>query len=250
MRQCQPLITQCGMAGCRMLEPFRERVKKNWWRFAVTVATLVMGTFAWYEPTVAVLAVVPALVWCWVHERADRKGTVAGVILLALTAWILLPRDLGFSGPLVPSIFEVCLLLPIFVVVIYLTSTRYERSRGCLPALGLSAFVLAGLLTAGWTVVLYSEGDTGDEGVWPGPSGLQVVEGEREGGSGGMNRQLIATGDRAPERMRDYLSSRGFSPQGNGRTSVCRANGVLLTYKVCAAVVDISPTTAQVTWWI
>lgn len=59
--------------------------------------------------------------------------------------------------------------------------TRYERSRGRLPALGLSAFVLAGLLTAGWTVVMYSEGDTGDEGVWPGPSGLQVVEGEREG---------------------------------------------------------------------
>jgi hypothetical protein len=239
-----------GVSDAGVLVLFRERVKKNWWRLAVTVATLGMGAFAWYEPTVAVFAVIPTLVWCWGQARPDRKGTVAGVILLALTAWILLPRDLGFSGPWVPSIFDVCLLLPIFAVVIYLTGTRYERSRGCLPALGLSAFALAGLLTAGWTVVTYSEGDTGDEGVWPGPSGLQVVEGEREGGSGGMNRQLIATGDRAPERLRDHLSSQGFTRRGNDNASLCRANGVLLTYKVCAAVVVVSPTTASVTWWI
>lgn len=63
-----------------------------------------------------------------------------------------------------------------------------------------------------------------------------TFEGEREGGSGGYSRRLDATGDRAPERMRDHLTSRGFTPQGKDSTLMCRSDGVVLTYTVCAVV--------------
>ncbi|GLY64715.1 hypothetical protein [Amycolatopsis taiwanensis] len=229
--------------------PLCGRLRENWWRLALIAATLVMAAFAWYEPLVAVFTVIPVLTWCWGLARSDRTGTVVGAILLALAAWILLPRDLGLSGQWVPSVFDVCLFLPILTAVICLVGIRGERSRG-LPAIGFCAFAVAGLALGGYTAVWYSEGDTGNEGVWPGPSGLRVVEGEREGGSGGFSRQLDATGDRAPERMRDYLSSRGFSSQGDDSPSICRVNGVVLTYKVCAVVEDISPTMVRVSWWI
>lgn len=77
-----------------------------------------------------------------------------------------------------------------------------------------------------------------------------TFEGEREGGSGGYSRRLDATGDRAPERMRDHLTSRGFTPQGKDSTLMRRSDGVVLTYTVCAVVEDNSPTTARVSWWI
>jgi hypothetical protein len=218
---------------------FGERLKKNWWRLAVVAATLLMAVFAWYEPIVAVFTVVPVLAWCWSLGRLDRRG----VVTLAVAAWILLPRGLGFSGPWVPSVFEVCLLLPIIAAFVHLTGLR---SRRWPSAIGFTAFFVAGFVVAVYTAAMYSDGATGDEGVWPGPSGLQIVEVDGEGGSSFSSRRLEATGDRAPERMRDYLASRGFTDQGHG----CRANGVVLTYKVCAAVVELSPTKARVSWWI
>jgi hypothetical protein len=240
-------MSGAGVDGSAVV-PFNERLKSGWWRPAFILAALVMAVFDWYEPIVAVFAVAPVLIWCWGLARSDRTGLVVGLVMLALAAWILLPRDWGFSGRWVPSVFDVCLFLPILTVVICRIGMRGVRSRGPLRAIGLAAFAVVGFLTAGYVALwYYAEGVTGGEGVWPGPSGLQVVEGPGEGGSGGMSRRLDATGDRAAERMRDYLMSRGFVPRGNG-TWLCRANGIVLTYKVCATVVDISPTEARVTW--
>jgi hypothetical protein len=175
---------------------------------------------------------------------------VVGLILLALAAWILLPRGLGSSGQWVPSVFEVCVFLPILTAVICPIGMRAERLGGCLPVIGFSAFAVAGLLLAFYTLVFYAEGDTGDEGVWPGPSGLQVAEGDKQCGSGGCARQLEATGDRAPERMRSYLASRGFTTPGFENVWICRVTGLVLTYEVCARVEDVSPTVVRVTWSI
>jgi hypothetical protein len=236
----------------RAVEPIRERVKKHWWRVASIAVTLVMAACSWHDPLVAVFAVIPVLSWCGCRDlaRSDRAGKVVGLILLALTAWILLPRGLGLSGQWVPSVFDVCVFLPILTTVICATGLRAERSRGCLPVVGFSAFVVAGLLVAFYTLMFYAEGDTGDEGVWPGPSALQVVAGDKQCGSGGCARQLEATGDRAPELMRSYLASRGFTTAGSENMWICRDTGLVLSYRVCAKVEDVSPTVVRVTWSI
>jgi hypothetical protein len=215
----------------------------RWWRVASTVATLVLAAFSWREPTIALFATVPVLVWCWGATRSDRTG----LVLLALAVWTLAPRAMGLAGRWVPSVFEVCVFLPILTVAL---CANRMRGGGWLPVVGLTAFVVAGILMAGYTLVFYSEGDTGDEGVWPGPSELHTVEGDKQCGSGGCARRLDATGDRAPERMRDYLAGRGFTTPGSGEGWRCRVTGLVLTYEVCAKVEDISPTTARVTWSI
>jgi hypothetical protein len=230
--------------------PVGQRLGKRWWRWALTVVTLVMAAFSWYDPIVAVFTVIPVVIWCWGLARSDKTGLVYGLILTGLAAWTLLPRGLGFSGRWVPSVFEVCVFLPILTAVICAIGMRVERVDGCLPAMGLSAYAVVGLIVAFFTLLSYAEGTTGDEGVWPGPSGLQVVEGEKNCGSGGCWRTLDATGDRAPERMRDYLASRGFSTPGFDNGSICRVTGLALTYKICATVKDISPATVRVTWSI
>ncbi|MBP2324989.1 hypothetical protein JOF56_005374 [Kibdelosporangium banguiense] len=217
---------------------------------ALIVVTLLMAAFTWYEPVVAVFAAIPMLIWCWGLAQSDRAGLVIGLILLVLTAWILMPRVLGLSGQWVPSVFEVCLFLPILSAIICADNRRPQRARSRMPAVWFSAFAVAGILTALYTVVFYMEGDTGNEGVWPGPSGLQVVEGELQCGSGGCTRQFVATGDRAPERTRAYLDSHGFTAQQPDGGWECRVTGLLLTYKACAVLKEVSPTSARVSWSI
>lgn len=230
--------------------PILGLVTKHWWRATALVATVVMAAFSWHDPLVAVFAAVPVLVWCLVLARSDRPGMVVALGLTALAAWILLPRGLGLSGQWVPSVFEVCAFLPLLVVAVCMNERRARRSVGCLPVMGFSAFAVAGILVALHTWVLYSEGDTGDEGVWPGPPGLQVVEADKACGSGGCARKLDATGDRARERVRAYLASRGFTTPGLDDEWTCRVTGLLLPYEVCAKVEDISPTTVRMTWSI
>lgn len=231
--------------GDRARVPHRNRVTRYRWRVALIAVTLVMAAFSWHDPLVAVFAVIPVVTWCWRSAPSERTGIVVGLVLLALAAWILLPRALASSGRWVPSVFEVCVFLPILTAVI---CAKSMRSGGWLPAMGFSAFAVAGLVGALYSGVLYSEGDTGDEGVWPGPPGLHVVEGDKQCGSGGCARQFDATGDHAPDRTRAYLASRGFVTPGLDKLWTCRVTGLVLTYKVCAKVQDISPTTVRVTW--
>jgi hypothetical protein len=225
--------------------PLRERLNRNLWRIALVGVTVVMAAFALYEPVVAVFGMAPMVIWCLGFGRSRQDGLTVGLILAVPTAWILLPRDLGLSGPWVPSVFEVCVFWPVLAALICAIGPR--RGIGCLPSLGLSLFVVAGFFTALLVVLDYSEGTTGDEGVWPGPSGLQAVQLEMQIGSGGYTRTMQATGDRATERMRDYLDARGFKPTGK---SLCQTNGLLLTYKVCATVTEVSPDTVRVSWRI
>jgi hypothetical protein len=189
-------------------------VKEHWWRVAFVVATtLVMAGFAWREALVGVFAVVPMLVWCGGVVRADRAGLVGGLVLLAAAAWLLLPRDLGVSDRWVPSVFEVCVFLPIVTAAVCAAGRRTERSGRWALTTGLATFAVAGLLVAGYTVVSYSEGATGDEVMWPGPAGLRIVESDEQCASGGCARQFDATGEHAAERVRAYLVSRGFTPR-------------------------------------
>ncbi|WP_084428777.1 hypothetical protein [Kibdelosporangium aridum] len=228
--------------------PFHERLSRNLWRILLIAVTVAMAAFAWHDPVVAVFAAAPVLIWCLGMARTEQTGLVCGLILLVFAAWILLPRDLGLSGRWVPSVYEVCVILPIISALICAMGLRAQRSGGCAGAIGLSALVLAGFVTAGLTVLDDAEGYTGAEGVWPGPSGLQVVELDSSCGSGGCTRSMEATGDRAAEQMRDYLDSRGFTTPGYSKEWTCRIDGLLLTYKVCATVKEVTPTAVQVSW--
>ncbi len=230
--------------------PLQERLSRNLWRVLLIAVTVAMAAFAWHDPVVAVFGAAPVLVWCLGMARTEQAGLVYGVILVALAAWILLPRDLGLSGNWVPSVFEVCLFLPVVSALICALGLRAQRSGGCAGAVGLAALIVVGFLMAGSTVLDYAEGYTRNEGVWPGPSGLRVVEREAGCGSGGCTRTMEATGDRAAERMRDYLDSRGFTAPGYNKEWTCRIDGLLLEYKVCAGIKEISPTTVQVSWLI
>ena len=119
--------------GDRAVVPGRNRVRRYRWRVALTAVTLVMAAFSAHDPLVAVFTVIPVVIWCW---GSARTGIVVGSILLVLAAWILLPRALALSRRWMPSVFEVCVFLPILTAVIM-------RPRGRLAAIGLSAFAVA-----------------------------------------------------------------------------------------------------------
>lgn len=228
--------------------PARDLLARHWWRPTFILATLVMAAFSAHDPLVALFAAVPVLGCCLGSPRAGRAGMVVGLVLLASAGWILLPRALGLYGPWVPSIFDVGVFLPALTAVTCAAGADPERAGRALRAAALSVFAVAGLLLALVTAVSYSEGTTGDEGVWPGPPGLEVVAGDQACGSGGCTRVFDATGDRAPERARAYLESRGFTTPGPGDGWVCRVTGIVFTYEVCATVEEVSPTTARVRW--
>lgn len=221
--------------------PLRAWVRENGWRVAFAAVAVALAAFCWYDPVVAVFAVVPPLVWC---ALPGRRGTLIGLVLLLVAAGVLLPRLLSGWGP---SVLDVCLFLPLLTGMICAFSARGRRPA---PVAVFCLFGVAGLLFAFLALVDLSEGVTGHEGVLPGPSGMRVVEGEQVCGSGGCSRQLTATGDRAPERMREYLESRGFTAPGDTADWNCRTTGLVVTYKVCAQVKDVSPTEARVHWWI
>jgi hypothetical protein len=104
-------------------------------------------------------------------------------------------------------------------------------------------------LAAGGVLVLHSEDPPGDEGVAPGPSQWAVTR-DRGGGSVGCRCVLEATGERAPDVMREYLVPHGFTPV-NEITRVprfCRRTGVLVTHEVCAGLRPLSATAVRVEW--
>jgi hypothetical protein len=221
------------------------------WRVALVGAAVAVGTFPWNEAPSGLFGVVPIVIWCFL-ARSRKTGVTVGLILLALLVWFVVPRGLGWSGPLVPSAVEVCWLYPVIAAIVCGAALPRERSVVA-GVLGLVTMVLAGFLAA--AVVLFGqlEAKPGDEGVLPAPSGLRMTEGDGWCGSGNCSREVVATGDRAAEVMREHLASRGFSsraPLGSGDERVCRATGLVFTHEVCAETKNIASDVVEVTWYV
>jgi hypothetical protein len=210
-------------------------------------AGLAVGAIA---PDSSVFGLFPILLWC-VLARTRRTGLVVGVVLLALLAWFVVPRGLGWSGPWVPSALEGFWLYPVFAAVVCLAGVLVERRRPAgVP--WLLALVGVGLLGSAFLVVFDEGAKPHDEGVLPGPPELRVVEGDGWCGSGNCSRELDVTGDRAHEVMRAHLTSRGYAPARplDGDERLCRRTGLVSAREVCAELKDLSATGLRVTWYV
>lgn len=232
-------------------ESERLRSAQLGWRAAVVVAAVGVAAFPWNAAPSSLFGVVPILIWCLL-ARSSKAGLTVGLILLALLVWFVVPRGLGWSGPLVPSAVEVCWLYPVIAACVCLPVLSQQR-RVVAAVSGLVTMVGTGFLAA--VIVLFGQMDSkpGDEGVLPLPSGLRVVEGDGWCGSGNCSREVTTTGDRAPEVMREHLASRGFSPRrplSSGAERVCRETGLVFTHEVCAETRKVTSTTVEVTWYV
>lgn len=216
------------------------------WRAALVVAAVVVGTFPWSGAPFGLAAVVPILIWCAL-ARSPREGGVPGLVLLALLAWFVVPRGLGWSGPLVPSAVEVCWLYPIMAAVVCLVAMPRERGLTS-SSLGLVAMVGIGFLVTAVVLLDRLEAKPGDEGVLPAPAGLRVAEGTGHCGSGNCSREVTLSGERAPEVVREHLDSHGFSARTPER--MCRETGLVFTHEVCAELATAGPDAVEVTWYV
>jgi hypothetical protein len=219
-----------------------ELVRRHWWKAALLVAAVIVATFPWTAPA-GVFGAVPILIWCFL-ARSRTAGLTVGLILLALLVWFAVPRGLGWSGPLVPSEVEVYWLYPVIAAVVCLPALQRVRTG----VLGLVTMIMAGLLAAAVVLLGQLEAKPGDEGVLPAPPGLRVAEGSGHCGSGNCSREVTATGDRAPEVMREHLEARGFTVRTPER--LCRATGVVFTHEVCAESKKIASGAVEVTWYV
>ncbi|HET9140181.1 hypothetical protein [Actinophytocola sp.] len=183
--------------------------------------------------------------------RSTKTGVIVGLVLVALLAWFIVPREMGWTGPWVPAALEVYLLHPMLAAVVCEIGTLVDQRR--LVGVGrLLTIVLAGFVLAGGALIAQLEAMPGDEGVFPGPAQLRVVIEDSWCGSSNCSRILEANGDRAPEVMREHLASQGFTaaPTITGRRRVCRQTGILVTHEVCAELQDISATAVRVEWYV
>ncbi|RSM64191.1 hypothetical protein DMH04_51600 [Kibdelosporangium aridum] len=227
-------------------EPFHSRLIRQSWRLPVIAVTTVMAVFAWEEPVVAVFGALPIVIWCLLPARSARNGLITSLVLLVPVTVVLLPRALGWQDRWVPSVFEVYLFLPILTALIWAMATRGERS--CLRAVGFTAFVVVGFIGAAISAIGYAEGGIArDEQGFPIPTDLRVVSDTSGCGSRCLHTVTVA-GDRAADRIRDHLRSRGYTDSGRFDTEMCRVTGLILPYKVCKAVSETSPTEAIVEW--
>ncbi|WP_394619170.1 hypothetical protein JNUCC0626_08755 [Lentzea sp. JNUCC 0626] len=223
-----------------------ETVRTHWWRCALVGAAAVVCV-----PTSSLFGVVPVLLWAAL-ARTRRTGLIVGCVLVALLAWFVLPRFLGFAGPWVPSYVEVFWLYPVFAALVCLPAVPRERSIAA-GALVLTTMVLTGLIAAAFVLLVQLESKPGDEGVLPVPGGVQAVEGTGHCGSGNCSREVTVTGDRAPEVMRAHLAERGFTPRyplDSGDERVCRADGLVFTHEVCAESRTRTSTEVRVVWYV
>ncbi|MDX3659450.1 hypothetical protein PV646_19275 [Streptomyces sp. ID05-26A] len=222
------------------------RLTQRGWRVALVVGAVVVGTFPWNSAPYGLAGVVPILIWCLLAGSA-RDGVVTGLILLTLLAYFVVPRGLGFSGPLVPSAIEVCWLYPMVAAVVCLIAMPRERGLTA-SSLGLVAMVGAGLLIT--AVVLFDqlEDMPGGESVLPGPSELRTAEMDGHCGSGNCAREVVLIGDRAPELVREHLESRGFTAHTPQR--MCRTTGLVFTHEVCAESTTVTPDRVAVVWYV
>ncbi|MCE7001246.1 hypothetical protein LWC34_00085 [Kibdelosporangium philippinense] len=155
-----------------------------------------------------------------------------------------MPRALSLGGRWVPSLFDVYVFLPLLAAVICVVGMRLERSP--VRSIGLVSFILVGLLLAGMASLMFDDRHPADEGIWPVPPDLHVVS-QTEGCGSACLRGVSVTGERAAERIREHLRSHGYAPRPS---EMCRVNGVVLTYTVCTAVTEDSPTAARVEWYM
>lgn len=226
-------------------------MRANWWRFALGAAGLIVTALA---PDSSVFGVLPILLWC-VLARTPRTGLAVGLVLLALQAWFVVPRGLGWSGPWVPSAMDGLWLYPVLTAVVSSAGLLADR-RWLVGVAWLAALVGLGFLSAAFVVVVDYEGTAPrDEGVVPGPAGLRVEERGGWCGSGhGANcaRVLMATGERAHEVMRAHLMSRGYTSAKpfNSDERLCRRTGLVSVQEVCADLKDLSATGVRVTWYV
>ncbi|GLY44336.1 hypothetical protein Amsp01_103590 [Amycolatopsis sp. NBRC 101858] len=221
-----------------------EQVRTHWWRAALVVAAVVVACFA-ASPFAGMFGLVPILAWLWLAP-SPRTGVIVGAVLLALLAWFVLPGALSLAGPWVPAPIELYWLHPTLAAVACAIGARRGFVR-------LSLLVVAGFAVAGGAWFADLEAAPGDEGVVPVPAGLRAAQ-DVECGSGGCWRVLEATGDRAPEVLRDHLTARHFTPAPqSGITRVprfCRRTGLLVTHEVCAELRTLSPDAVRVEWYV
>jgi hypothetical protein len=220
-----------------------EAARRHWWRAALVVAAVIVAAFPWNAAPSSLFGVVPILIWCLLAGSREA-GVTVGLILLALLVWFVMPRGLGWSGPWVPSEVELHWLYPAIAAAVCLPALRRVRTG----VLGLVTMIMAGFLAAAVVLLGQLEAKPGDEGVLPVPSGLKVAEGSGHCGSGNCSREVIATGDRAPDVMREHLESRGFAVRTPQR--MCRAIGLVFTHEVCAEPKRITSDTVEVTWYV
>lgn len=232
-------------------ESVRPRLAQIGWRVCLVVAAVIVGLFPWNGAPDGLFGVMPILIWCLLAWDR-RSGVKTGLILLAVLVWFVVPRGLGWSGSLVPSAVEVYWLYPMIAACVCLAPLSRTRSV-VVAVLGLVTMVGTGLLAAAVVLLSRLEAMPGDEGVLPGPSGMRVVEGLGWCGSGNCSRDVVVTGDRAPDVMREHLASRGFSsrrPLSNGDERVCRETGLVFTHEVCAETRKVTSNSVEVTWYV
>lgn len=206
-----------------------------------------MGAFA---ADASVFVLLPILLWCAL-ARTIRTGLVVGLVLLALQAWFVVPRGLGWSGRWVPTAMEGLWLFPVVTGVVCLAGLLVER-REPTGVAWLLALAGLGFLGAAFLFVFDDGAGPRDEGVLPGPAELRLVEGEGHCGSGNCARIAEATGGRAHEVMRAHLMSRGYAPASplSGDERLCRRTGLVSAREVCAELKDLSATGLRITWYV
>jgi hypothetical protein len=217
-----------------------ERVKTHWWRVALVVPAVVVAAFS---PSVfsGAFGVVPILIWCSLAP-SRRTGLIVGSVLLVLLAWFVVPRALNLAGPW-PAGREIFWLHPALAAVVCAIGARRGAAR-------LTTLVCAGFLVTGAAWVVGLEAAAGDEGVSPGPAQLQIQE-DHDCGSGGCWRVMTATGDRAPDVMREHLAAANFTASPDPEhTELCRTNGLVVTHEVCARLRTLSPDAVRVEWYV
>ncbi|MET8850898.1 hypothetical protein [Amycolatopsis sp. NPDC004625] len=219
-----------------------ERVKNHGWRVALVVAAVAVVAFSRQNPFAGLFALVPILAWAAV-ARSRRAGVVTGLVLLALLAWFVLPRELGLAGPWVPAAIEVYWLHTTLAAVVCAIGARRAGSWALLVFAGF--VVTAGVLVTGWQEA------PGDEGVAPGPAQLRLAE-DIMCGSGGCWRSGEATGADAGGAWRDYLLARDFTPEPafDGVPRFCRTTGLLVNHTVCVQVRSRTADSARVEWYV
>ncbi|MFD4668379.1 hypothetical protein ACFWNN_01515 [Lentzea sp. NPDC058450] len=223
-----------------------DAVRTHWWRFVPVGAAAVVCV-----PTSSPFGLVPVVLWCAL-ARTRRTGLVVGAVLVALLAWFVLPRELGFGGPWVPSYVELFWLYPVLAALVCLPAVPRDRGIGS-AVLVLTTMVATGLLATAVVLLGQLESKPGDEGVLPAPAGLKATEGLGHCGSGNCSREVTLKGDRAPDVLRAHLESRGFTPRpalDSGDERVCRADGLVFTHEVCAESRTLTSTEVRVVWYV